>query len=265
MNYSRRIKARAIRRVTEAPSWPRDAWDRLERALLKENADWKVWTDWYRARLEGRPSIEALEVARVIIAEKIWQQGPRAVNAEIARLIDSYKQSEFDRPDQERLKPEYTISIADDSTIVIGFSHYGPGILGNFVHVNLLKQSIDNAEFIAIFETVETANSLVVHLDPMVVPAPELAEKIAELIEDQQIAVPLSLEPPDAPLPSPSPATRFTYANGRFDIASSTKWWATSTPASARALRRFRNVTSWRSGARLAIVKLLTRISHTTN
>jgi cytidylate kinase len=33
-----------------------------------------------------------------------------------------------------------------------------------------------------------------------------------------------ALEPPDAPLPPPSPATRFTYANGRFDIAPSNAW-----------------------------------------
>jgi hypothetical protein len=208
----------------EFPSRERDYWGHLERALLKENPDWKVWTDWYRARLEGRPADEVVEVARVMIAEGIWQQGPRAVNAEIARLIDSNRQSELDRPDTVTVlpRPEYTISIADDSTIVIGFSNYAGGLLSNFVKA--LKQSIDNAQFIAIFETVETAKSLVVHLDPLVVPAAELAEKIAELIEDQRIAVPASLRPPDALLPSPSPATRFTYANGRFDIASSDAW-----------------------------------------
>jgi hypothetical protein len=46
-----------------------------------------VWTDWYRARLEGESANKALEVARVLIANEIWKQGPRAVNAEIARLI----------------------------------------------------------------------------------------------------------------------------------------------------------------------------------
>jgi hypothetical protein len=72
----------------EVSRWARDAWNRLGQALLKDNPDWKVWTDWYGARLEGRPSDEVLEVARVMIAEEIWQQGPRAVNAEIARLIE---------------------------------------------------------------------------------------------------------------------------------------------------------------------------------
>jgi len=59
--------------LTEAPPRARQLWDRLERALFKENLDWKVWTDWYRARLEGRPTIEDLEVARVMIAEEIWK------------------------------------------------------------------------------------------------------------------------------------------------------------------------------------------------
>ncbi len=72
------------------PSWAREAWGRLQQALLSENQDWIVWTDWYRARLEGRPANEAHEVARVMIAEEIWKKGPRAVNAEIARLIKKF-------------------------------------------------------------------------------------------------------------------------------------------------------------------------------
>jgi hypothetical protein len=76
--------------LAEVPSWARDAWQQLEAALLKENQDWRVWTDWYRARLEGRQADEALEVARVLIADQLWSQGPRAVNAEIARLMAQY-------------------------------------------------------------------------------------------------------------------------------------------------------------------------------
>jgi hypothetical protein len=41
-------------------------------------------------------------------------------------------------------------------------------------------------------------------------------------IDDRKAA--RSLEPPDVPLPPPSPATRFTFTNGRFDIASSHAW-----------------------------------------
>lgn len=73
--------------LTVVPKWANDEWNRLQDALLADNQDWTVWTDWYLARLEGRPAIEALEVARVTIAEALWQQGPRAVNAEIAKLV----------------------------------------------------------------------------------------------------------------------------------------------------------------------------------
>jgi hypothetical protein len=55
-------------------------WERLERALLKENKDWAVWTDWYRARLEGRTVNLPLEVARVMIPDQVWKRGPRAVD-----------------------------------------------------------------------------------------------------------------------------------------------------------------------------------------
>jgi hypothetical protein len=74
----------------EVPPWARDAWGRLEKALLEDNDDWKVWIEWYRARLEGRPLVEALEVARVMIPDEVWERGPRAVNAEIARLIGEH-------------------------------------------------------------------------------------------------------------------------------------------------------------------------------
>jgi hypothetical protein len=39
--------------LTEVPAWAGDGWQRLEEALLKESPDWRVWIDWYRARLEG--------------------------------------------------------------------------------------------------------------------------------------------------------------------------------------------------------------------
>ena len=73
------------------PEWARDAWKRLRTALLREDQDWKVWTEWYSARLDGRPSIEALEIARMLIGDEIWDEGPRAVNAQIGRLIEEYQ------------------------------------------------------------------------------------------------------------------------------------------------------------------------------
>lgn len=62
-------------------------WLSQKAKLLHENIGWEVWTDWYEARLRGDPFDPDLERARVLIDEAIWEQGPKAVNAEIARLI----------------------------------------------------------------------------------------------------------------------------------------------------------------------------------
>ncbi|MCH8951214.1 MAG: hypothetical protein IID49_03665, partial [Proteobacteria bacterium] len=69
------------------PGWAADAWAKLEDHLLKADEGWEVWTGWYEDRLHGRPFNKALEEARVLIPDEIWEQGPKAVNAEIARLM----------------------------------------------------------------------------------------------------------------------------------------------------------------------------------
>lgn len=69
-----------------------DLWSQMKEGLLARHEDWEVWTDWYEARLAGTPSIEALEIARVTIADYIWKQGPKVVNAEIKKLIEKYNE-----------------------------------------------------------------------------------------------------------------------------------------------------------------------------
>jgi hypothetical protein len=67
------------------PDWARDLWWRLKDSLLALDEDWDVWTRWYEARLEGRPSPggEELDIFRVTLPEDLWKQGPKAVNAAI--------------------------------------------------------------------------------------------------------------------------------------------------------------------------------------
>jgi hypothetical protein len=207
-----------------APDWWFSSWRQLARELLHVNSDWKVWTSWFEHRLVGGPvANNALEIARVTIANEIWQQGPRAVNAEIARLISPHGPNAVSRQERvgELSRPEYKVVVEDDSTIVVSFANYAGPLRG---FVNALKRSIEKAEFTAIVEAVATKDSLVVSLDPLVVPAAELAEKIGELIEREQIAKSESLKPPDEPLPPPSPAARFSYTNGRFDVAPTSAW-----------------------------------------
>ncbi|MGH6843048.1 MAG: hypothetical protein ACREDV_13350 [Methylocella sp.] len=53
----------------------------MKAALLAENQDWEVWTEWYDARLEGGRANKNLEIARARIPNDIWDQGPAIANA----------------------------------------------------------------------------------------------------------------------------------------------------------------------------------------
>ena len=88
---------RSAAELAGLPLWPSgppnrafDYWRTLKAALLAANEGWEVWTDWYEARLAGdagHSRNEALEIARAMIPDEIWKQGPAVVNAEIKRFI----------------------------------------------------------------------------------------------------------------------------------------------------------------------------------
>jgi hypothetical protein len=204
------------------PNWVIESWNQLKHELLLLNSDWEVWTTWYEARLNGGPVPQALEIARVTIAEKIWKQGPRAVNTEIARLI-SLREAVEPNHRSKLTPPKFEFSIENETTIIILVINYEGE--ARRIFINALKRSIDKAGFTAVIETIAGEESLVVHLDPMVVPATELAGQIGKLIEHElNSAAEEALKPPDEPLPPPSPAARFTYTNGQFDVAPTSAW-----------------------------------------
>lgn len=70
--------------------WVAENWPRLKKALFAIGEDWQVWTDWYEARLRGNPVNEALEIARVLIPNEVWEQGPAVVNLRILDLISQH-------------------------------------------------------------------------------------------------------------------------------------------------------------------------------
>lgn len=70
------------------------AWQKLALELLHADEDWDVWTRWYLDRANGNSPNEALEIARVMISETLWKQGPKVVNAEIKRLIQEHSKTE---------------------------------------------------------------------------------------------------------------------------------------------------------------------------
>jgi hypothetical protein len=83
--------------ITGSPLWPQGQpdkiqalWQEMKAALDAEKQDWDVWTDWYEARLVGKRSNQKLEIARAMISDEIWKEGPAKVNAEIKELIKKY-------------------------------------------------------------------------------------------------------------------------------------------------------------------------------
>jgi hypothetical protein len=68
------------------PDLPQSLWQEMKRDLLAANQDWDVWTDWYEARLRGKPSNKKFEIGRSTIPDETWRQGPATVNAEIKKL-----------------------------------------------------------------------------------------------------------------------------------------------------------------------------------
>ena len=75
--------------------WPRafpnpyhEFWARLKAGLLAiPDENWQVWTDWYDDRLKGHPANEQHELARALLPNELWQQGPKVVNARIAEIL----------------------------------------------------------------------------------------------------------------------------------------------------------------------------------
>lgn len=66
-----------------------NAWALLKSRMLLAGDDWHVWVNWYEDRLAGRPSLgEAFDIAVATLPDELWKRGPKAVNAEIGRLIE---------------------------------------------------------------------------------------------------------------------------------------------------------------------------------
>ena len=70
------------------PVWASRRWAEFKDALPLEER-WGVWTDWYEARLVGKPANSEQELKKVTIAGKEWAEGPAKTNATIESLIHS--------------------------------------------------------------------------------------------------------------------------------------------------------------------------------
>ena len=80
-----------------APSGFEGQWRDLRRLLLSLDQDWQVWSNWYDDRLRGaahpgaRSLIAGLELERILIPNKVWDDGPSVLNARIADLEAEYR------------------------------------------------------------------------------------------------------------------------------------------------------------------------------
>lgn len=89
--------------VKAVPEWVEICWGLLLEGLLVPDDGWSVWIDWYESRLYGESANEAFEAARVQIADEIWDQGPKVVNAHIKELIEEFPKEEDELADWEDL------------------------------------------------------------------------------------------------------------------------------------------------------------------
>ena len=70
------------------PVWVGRKWTKLKENL-PEHEGWRVWMDWYEARLTGGSSDGRIEFALVMIPKEDWAQGPTHANDIIAKLVET--------------------------------------------------------------------------------------------------------------------------------------------------------------------------------
>jgi hypothetical protein len=82
--------------LSNSPLWPsgyfsknfEENWNYLKNGLISINSDWNVWISWYEDRLYGRKESLSLAKKRVNLYDRLWEQGPRVVNSELAKISE---------------------------------------------------------------------------------------------------------------------------------------------------------------------------------
>lgn len=93
------------------PVWASRRWAGLKDDL-PAGEGWSVWTDWYEARLIGKPGNSLLELERVIITEDLWEQGPAAANKAIENLIGSSESQSNGRTEKLVKNRDYQVALS---------------------------------------------------------------------------------------------------------------------------------------------------------
>ncbi len=93
------------------PVWASRQWAKLKDDLPARER-WSVWTDWYEARLVGKPGDSQMELERVTISEEVWVKGPAAANRVIENLIGSSGRQSTMRREKRVKKREYQVALS---------------------------------------------------------------------------------------------------------------------------------------------------------
>jgi len=83
------------------PNWASTSLRNLERNLTKLDENWRVWIDWYRQILQGKPgwglspkNAEQLIVRIATQENEFWDQGATLANAKIAKWLAELREEE---------------------------------------------------------------------------------------------------------------------------------------------------------------------------
>jgi hypothetical protein len=223
----------------QMPRWAMQRWRDLRDALNKAGQDWQVWTVWYDNRLAGRIEPSEYELAYVDVPDIVQKRGPASVNKELLRRLEVLDHlpttgqvsgnepepkaetfGEFlswllNRGTRQSGHPDTTGVRWTNMSFAAAVGESGRIIqdwrAGQFLPADLtsIERELfgNNPAYRDFRNELRRLYSLSWTADPN-------AEDVARA----------SLKPPEAPLPPPSPATQFSYTDGRFDIAPSNAW-----------------------------------------
>ncbi|QDG78583.1 hypothetical protein [Labrenzia sp. PHM005] len=106
-NRATYLMRRTLWPEADIPEFFEDHRKRLNDTLLALSPNWCVWTEWYEDRLFGRQENEELEISRVLLPEKLWALGPKAINPVIYELIEDHSSGSLEQ-DREKWPDEFT-------------------------------------------------------------------------------------------------------------------------------------------------------------
>lgn len=154
----------------EIPNWAGTAWAQMRSMLASANDDWDVWINWYEHRLAGTPSVDAdLDIACAMLPNDLWEQGPKAVNAEIKRRMDASPHAVREAPPEiiphQGAGPHFTLDLA--GMIALAPAAEIDAVGNNIARIRELLPLVQRA-----------ADRLVGHLNPNAFP--ELARDVAD-------------------------------------------------------------------------------------